>query len=254
MDFNRVVEIVKGADRIIFDEKALHQTITKGYMDYATGVDVGVQKYVTEELHKLYPDIQMKGEEGKKETLDYKKPMWILDPIDGTNNLIAHMNLSAVSLAYCVDGEILAGVIYNPFNKELFTAEKGKGAYLNGERIHVSDAPDISRCMVSFGTNPYERDKAAETFDSVRKIFLKCIDVRRLGTASIDMAYVACGKSGAFYEQNLKPWDYAAGVIVVQEAGGTVTDMKGEKILFDRPCSVLADNGKVHAEMLELLK
>jgi len=254
MDFQETIELVRSTDSIIFNEDALQRTHEKGEFDYATDIDVGVQKYLKEKLKEMCPEAGMLGEEGKHTEPDLSKPLWILDPVDGTTNLMFHMQLSAVSLAYCENGEITAGIVYNPFMKELFTAQKGGGAFLNGKPVRVNKAADMAHSVIGVGTNPYYRELADSSFERIKRVFLKCMDIRRLGAASLDMCYTACGRQNAFFEMKLKPWDYSAGLLIVEEAGGKVTDANGDSIRTGSDSSVLASNGTIHEEMVEVLR
>lgn len=253
IDYRKIVGIVLEASRFFFDEAALHHTIEKHYQDYATAVDIGVQKYVKEELQKIAPEVQFLGEEGEKSELDPDKPTWILDPVDGTNNLMFHMQISMISLAYAVGGKVQFGVVYNPFMKELFVAERGKGATMNGRPIHVNEIPDLAHAIVDFSPAPSVRDKSDEMFSCIRRVFDRCMDLRRLGTASLELCYVACGRLPAYFEYILHPWDYAAGLLVVEEAGGKVTTFDGGEVQLTGVSQIVATNGKVHGELLQAI-
>jgi len=225
-------------------ERALHVK-EKGAADFVTQVDVAVQEYVKQRLKERYPQIQFMGEEQDNSQVDFKQPVWILDPVDGTTNLVHDYRCSALSLALW-DGTCLRlGIVYQPYTEELFCAEKGKGARLNGAPIHVSETRSLARSLVSIGTSPYRHELAEENFRLFKEVFLKCSDIRRLGSAAVDLAYVACGRTDAFLEKNLKPWDFAAGVLLVEEAGGTVTDYSGKVICPTVPSDLVAGNGTI---------
>lgn len=225
-------------------ERALHVR-EKGLADFVTQVDVQVQEYVKQRLKECCPDIQFMGEEQDNSQVDFSGPVWILDPVDGTTNLVHDYRCSALSLALW-DGEGLRiGIVYQPYTEELFFAEKGKGAYLNGDRIHVSDVKTLEGSLVSIGTSPYHHELAEENFKLFKEVFLRCSDIRRLGSAAVDLAYVACGRTDAFFERNLKLWDFAAGILLVEEAGGAVTDFQGMPIHPAAPSDVVAGNGTV---------
>ncbi len=253
MNFQNVIELVKSTKDIVFNEEQMSEIITKGYADFVTGVDLAVQNYLCKKLAQMYPDTQFMGEEGEKNELDMTGKIWILDPIDGTSNLIHNMNLSAVSLALVENCTPVFGVVYNPFTDEIFTAERGKGAYCNGERIHVSDVKTLKESFVSVGTSPYNDDLRRKSVKVIRNLLDNCIDIRRLGSAAIDLCYLACGKFDCFYEEILRPWDYAAGMLVVEEAGGRVTGLCGEMLPFDKSSGVLASNRFTHNELIEIV-
>ena len=190
----------------------------------------------------------------EQENPDYSgKPAWILDPIDGTTNLIHDYRMSAVSLAFYDGREVVFGAVYNPFTEELFTAEKGKGAFLNGKLIRCTETQAIGSCLAAIGTAPYYKEEAAQNFERFQKVFLACQDIRRSGSAALDLCYVACGRIDAYFERHLKPWDYAAGLLLVWEAGGCVTDWQGKALDVTRRNDVLATNGRVHEWFLEAL-
>lgn len=254
ISFEEVIKIVKHAARLFADEAAVRNMKLKMKADFVTEVDTAVQAEITEALQKLYPEVQLLGEEKDNSEIDFEKPVWILDPVDGTMNLVHHYRGSSISLAYAQGGEILAGIVYNPYLDELFFAEKNKGAFLNGAPIHVTDAPTLEDSLVSMGTNTKHRELADQTFRQFKEIFLRCHDLRRIGSAAIDLCYVACGRAEAYVEGELFPWDYAASVRIVEEAGGKVTTFSGETPALDRAQSILATNGHIHEEIRELLK
>lgn len=252
MELKEIIEIVKATKGIVTDRQAAHKVTEKGLADYVTQVDMGVQEFVRKKLMEVTPDIQFMAEESKDKHFNEEKRAWILDPIDGTTNLIHDYKQSAVSLGLFDGGEIVMGVVYNPFTEELFYGEKGKGAYLNGARLFVQKTEDLGHCLVSVGTSPYDKEAlAAKNFELFQRIFMKCEDIRRGGAASLDLCYVAAGRTDAYFERNLKPWDYAAGSVILKEAGGKVTTFTGEALVFQKPCDVLATNGCIHDRMLK---
>ena len=177
--------------------------------------------------------------------IDRKGSIWILDPVDGTTNLIHDFQHSTISLAYAKGGKILFGVVYDPFHEECFTAELGKGAFLNGKPIQVSKKEQLGDCLTAIGTSPGCREHADENFARMRRIYDQCQDIRRIGSAALELSYVACGRLDGFYEENLKIWDYAAGSLLVTEAGGT-TVIEGPDTMACTP--------KIREEFQKLLK
>ena len=250
VDFQVVVELVRQTRPLILNENNAHQVTVKGLADYVTQVDFSVQKHLTEELARLYPEIQFLGEEGQKHALDWTRPVWILDPVDGTTNLIHDFQESCVSLGLWDGQALVFGCVYNPFHEELFTAVKGQGAYLNGQKITVSDRPDLRHSLIMVGTSPYEKDRANEVFDKMKRLFVASEDIRRSGSAAIDLCTVACGRADGFFEYNLKPWDYAASAAIIAEAGGSVTALDGNPIFPGENAVVVASNGRIQAELL----
>ena len=198
----------------------------EGHANFVTNIDREVEDYLQSQLLALVPGSKMIGEEQENESLS-DNPTWIVDPVDGTTNLIHDYRLSAVSIARCNNKRPIAGLVFQPYTPELFYAERGCGAFLNEEPIHVADMP-FSRSLVGFGTAPYYEEMFAGSMALARAYLHACADIRRSGSAAVDLAYVACGRLDVFVELRLKPWDYAAGSLLVQEAGG-VFDMPFEK-------------------------
>lgn len=253
VETEKIIEIVKRTKPFFLDREAAKDIRVKGLADYATQVDVGVQKFLAEELGKLYPDIGFLGEESYAGEA-VSGSMWIVDPVDGTTNLIHHYRQSVVSVALASEGEIVLGLIYHPYTEELYWAKAGKGAYKNGAPIHVSPVKELSHSLVSVGTSPYYHEYAAKNFAAIEKIFLQCEDIRRSGSAAFDLAHVAEGSSEAYFERNLKIWDYAAGLLLIREAGGSVTDYEGNQIrLTSTVNNVVADNGHLGEEIRRII-
>lgn len=175
-------------------------------------------------------------------------------PVDGTTNLIHAFRHSAISLALAWEGTVLLGIIYDPYADELFTARSGGGAFCNGKPIRVSSTRSLTDSLCSVGTNPGHREAAELAFHRMRTIYARCHDIRRIGAASIELCYVACGRLDCYLEHGLKPWDYAAGKLLVEEAGGQVTAFRGEKVSLSLSgCDILASNGAIHRELMPLL-
>lgn len=254
IDINKLIELVKSTKSLIVNEDVENDYDEKGKADYVTRVDVNVQNYLKENLLNLYPQIQFMGEEKDNSDIDLESPLWVLDPIDGTTNLIHHYMMSAVSLGLMIDKKPFCGVVYNPFTDELFSAVKNEGAYLNGKQIFVNNANSLEKCLVSIGTSPYEKYRAEENFVIFKNIFIKAQDIRRSGSAALDLCYAAAGRLGGYLERGLKPWDYTAGSIIVQEAGGKVTNWENEEIEFGTYSDIISSNTKVHSELIFLTK
>ena len=214
----RIIELVKQAKPLILQEMTHEKVTEKGAADYVTNVDVAVQNYLKEALEKEFPEIRLIAEEKENLGLNSRKSYWILDPIDGTTNLIRDYHLSAVSLGLYENGEITFGVVYNPFTEELFYGAKGEGAYLNGTPIHVSNQPEFKDAVVSFGSSPYEKNRAKELFPVFYNIFMNCADFRRTGSAALD--------SGA--------------TVILREAGGVITDWENKEPPYLENSDILA--------------
>lgn len=252
MELQEIIALVKETKAFVGNRERAEQVKTKGQADYVTQVDTDIQSFLARELESRFPAIQFLGEEEGLHAMS-GDTYWILDPIDGTTNLIHDYQHSVVSLGLYEKGEITLGVVYDPFREDVYHAQKGKGSFLNGRPIHVSAADCLRETIISIGTSPYDRELADANFQRIRRVFDRAQDIRRTGTAALDLAYVACGRTGGFFEPRLSPWDFAAGMLLVQEAGGKVTDFEGEPLGFLKRGSVVASNGKIHEELRGLL-
>ena len=231
-----------------------HQVRYKGEIDLVTEADVAAEKTIVEILQKNHPEIAIMAEESHSVySGPPEEPVWIIDPLDGTTNFAHGFPWFATSIAYAEKGESLVGVIYAPMLDELFCACKGCGAWLNGSEIAVSTEDDFLRSLLATGF-PYDvREKSEPVINALTKVLTRCQGVRRAGAAALDLAYTACGRLDGFWEIQLKPWDTAAGLLLVQEAGGTVTDFKGDKYSPFIP-EIAASNSHIHAPLCDLLQ
>lgn len=251
--FTQVTQAVIRAGRLFADRDRAGKVKEKGRTDFVTAVDLAVQEQLKADLAILAPDVQLMGEEKDNSGLDLTKRVWVLDPVDGTTNLVHDFHNSAVSLALAEGGQVTMGMVYNPYTQELFSARLGRGAFCNGQPIRVSPARTLAESLCSVGTNPSRRDQADQTFAWMRAVYDRCHDVRRVGAASIELCYVACGRLEGYVEQGLKPWDYAAAMLIIQEAGGVLTDEKGSPLSPFSGGAVIASNGHIQEELLTLL-
>lgn len=252
MDFEKVKKIVLEAGDFLKNREAVEHVTVKGVADYVTEVDKQVQNYIQKALGELYSDIQFLGEEKNNDNIDLFGQTWVLDPVDGTTNLIHDYKRSCISLALVHHKQIMMGIVYQPYMKELYFAEKGKGAYLNGKRISVSNAKTMAESLFSVGTNPYEKKEFGEKiFQSIYKVYMDSQDIRRSGSAALDLAETAAGRIDGFFEAKLNIWDYAAGQLLVEEAGGTVTDFKGNALSCAMKSSLVCGNQAVHKLLVE---
>ncbi len=234
------------------------ETEYKGDVDLVTVADRTVEKLIRSRLGEAFPEHGIYGEEGTRERMDGEF-RWYVDPLDGTTNF-AHgfpqfcvsMGLERRSpgLGLDQDGTLEAAVIYDPMRNELFTAERGRGARLNGKPMRVSRIPELAESLLSTGF-PSRKRHASPNVHFYQEFTLRSHGVRRAGSAALDMAYVACGRLEAFWEFNLSPWDTAAGILLVEEAGGRVTDFAGNHFRLDSR-EILASNGLIHAELVDL--
>ncbi len=245
IEIDKVKEIISESGKLFQDREAARHTKEKGIADYVTEVDVAVQRFIYERLQEAYPAVQFMGEEKCNDEIDRDGLVWVLDPVDGTTNLIHDYRNSAVSLALMDNRKTVMGIVYNPYANEMFWAEEGKGSYLNGKPIRVSSAETMGESLISIGTSPYYKEMAAENFPVFLSVFMDCQDFRRTGSAALDLANVACGRIEGYFERGLKLWDFAAGMLLVREAGGLVLDYAGKEAGTGYMSDILAGNGKI---------
>ena len=250
---DRLIAVVRRAGDMIRDAHDIEKDTREknGAADLVTKYDVAVQAFLQKELLALVPEADFLGEEGEHETLD-KPWVFVVDPIDGTTNFVRHMHHSNIAVALVHEGCVAYGVVYNPFTEEMFAARRGGGAFLNGRPIHVSDR-DMSHAITMCGSTIYDRRFTDRSFSLMRRLYDLGLDFRRFGSAELDVCYVACGRAEVFFECRLSPWDYAAGSLILTEAGGKITRLDGSPIDPYRGGSVWATNGVCHP-VLELLK
>jgi myo-inositol-1(or 4)-monophosphatase len=224
----------------------------KGAIDLVTEVDVEVERMFRALVSDRFPDHQVLAEEMGGQAGAPEGPCWIFDPIDGTTNFTHGLPIFCASLALEIGGVAEVAAIYDPTRKELFTAERGGGAYLNGRPLRVSSAERLVDAMLVTGF-PYDVHSRIEEIVGLFAQFVgRARAVRRLGSAAIDLCYIAAGRMDAFWERDLKPWDIAAGALIVAEAGGRITNMDG-KPFASRGRDVLATNGLLHDDMLGVI-
>jgi len=241
--------------RPLMDDRSADRSITvKGKNDFVTAADFAVQRALERGLRDLCPAFAVMGEESARHEIDPNIPTWVIDPIDGTSNFIHRCAFSAVSVGLVLGGESLLGVVFNPYLDELFTAVKGCGAACNGQPIAVSDLDCFDTALVGIGTMPYNKDKTGDAFRLWRALFHAGNDIRRSGSAALDVCYVAAGRLDVFAEPSLGSWDFAASSVILREAGGTLTDWYDHcPILDGRRHSVAASNGKLHRELMNII-
>jgi myo-inositol-1(or 4)-monophosphatase len=223
----------------------------KGAIDLVTEADTESEIAIIDTIKNVFADHTILAEESGLSTGDADH-QWIIDPLDGTTNFAHQIGLFSISIAFALKGETVFGLVLNPLTRELFTAVKDKGASLNGRQIVVSIVTTVSDSFLVTGF-PYN---LRDHFDPLLTRFSKCLKVsqgvRRLGSAAIDLCFLACGRFDGFWEQNLRPWDTAAGELIAREAGAIVTDFSNKPFTNDNK-EILATNGKIHKEMLSLL-
>ena len=226
----------------------------KGTIDLVTDVDVEVERMFRALVAERFPDHAVLAEElGEGDPASSGSHVWVFDPIDGTTNYSHGLPIFCASLALEIDGEPVVGAVYDPTRRELFTAERGVGAFLNGRRLRVSGADGLVDAMLVTGFPYNVHDRVDEIVGLFGRFVGQARAVRRLGSAAIDLCYIAAGRMDGFWERNLQPWDTAAGVLIVREAGGTITGMDGSRYSSRLP-HLLATNGRIHGDMLATIR
>jgi len=252
---NKMVNICREAGSIILEHFYTHSKVEKkGRIDLVTDVDRMVEKFTISELSRDFPEVRIIAEESSTELVTCEDPVFYLDPIDGTTNFVHGFPFVAVSLGYYEQGSGKHGVVYNPVLDELFTASKGQGAFCNGMKINVSKSEKLINSLIATGF-PYsvvEKNGNLKLFERFRNVVENSRGIRRAGSASLDLCYTAKGVFDGYYESGLKPWDVAAGIVILEEAGGCISGINGQNFTFDNDW-IVASNSMMHDQMLEIL-
>ena len=253
---DKITKVIKEAGNIIINAGNIFENIEskQGDDNFVTLYDKKVQEFLFDELQKLFPDAEFIGEEDIDEKSQVKVTsnlQFIIDPIDGTTNFIFGYQHSAISVALMKNGEVIEGYVYNPFLDEMFSAIKGQGSYLNDKKIKVEDR-SIKDGLACFGTAPYYSEYIDKTMIMVRKLLENSLDIRRSGSAALDICYVACNKVSIFAEYVLAPWDHAAAALILKEAGGTITNIDKKPLPYQGNTSVMAGNPISYEEFFKL--
>ena len=251
--------MIRAADRAArglkrdFGEVENLQVSRKGPADFVSAADLKAEKILRDELHKARPDYAFLMEEsGARSGSSESNRCWIVDPLDGTTNFLHGLPHFAISIGLTEGDQVIAGVVYDPIKEDLFYAEKGVGAYLNDRRMRVSGRERLDEALLATGI-PFKGRGGEEQFSlELDQVMRETAGVRRWGTASLDLAYVAAGRYDGFWERDLSPWDVAAGILLVREAGGYVTAIDGGKVRLEGR-SFLAANDRIHGKLLSLL-
>ena len=238
--------------RELFEHRNQLQVLKKAGNDLVTDADTRVEQQILAALRKSFPEDGILAEEsgGKRRTTGR---YWIVDPIDGTTNFIHGIPYFALSIALAEQDHLLAGVVYNPITDELFAAERGRGAFLNSHRIRATGNASMERALLATGFPHNNKENLARYLDSFREIFTACRGVRRQGSAALDLCHTAAGRYDGFWETGLSPWDIAAGALILQEAGGLITDLSG-KGNFLTSGEVVAGGPKIQRQLLRRLQ
>lgn len=242
----RVIDIVKEASKLMMMDFVVEQKGNES--NYVTSADVNVQHYLEEHLVSLISGSVFLGEEEEKKASD-SEYVWVVDPIDGTSNFVRRLNASVISVGLVKEGIPYIGVIYDPYRDEMYAAERGKGAYMNGEPICVSNR-DFRHAHLCAAASIYNKDYAKPCFNIIQRVFFESDDFRRFGAAALEMAYLAAGHVELYFEMRLFPWDMAAAVVLIEEAGGYVEILHEEGLPLDRPAGIIAANSKENLDKL----
>jgi len=253
---NVMMQAARKAGRTLkrdFGEVEKLQVSLKGPADFVTAADRRAEEILHQELTKARPGYGFLGEEGGTREGADKTHTWIVDPLDGTSNFLHGIPQFAISVALRREGTVVAGVVYNPANDELFTAERGKGAFLNDQRVRVAERRRLIDAVVACGLPHHGRGDLELFRHEFTAVQDKVAGLRRFGAATLDLAWVAAGRFDAFWERDLSPWDMAAGLLLVREAGGFITDLDGGDAMLTKG-HILAGNETMHRELLRLLR
>ena len=254
-NINVMVKACRKASKTLirdFGEIENLQVSIKGPGDFVTASDKKVEKILIDELQKARPNYSILSEEVGEINND-EAFKWIIDPIDGTANFLHGIPHFAISVGLEHDKEIICGIIYDPIKDEMFVAEKGNGSYLNNQRMRVSSRSKLKDCIIFTGGPKRESKDINLALEEYKNFSSKVlIPIRKLGSASLDIAYVAAGRCDGFFQRNLNYWDIAAGIVIVKEAGGFVTDFNGENEYIKNK-TILVTNAKINKEMVEVL-
>lgn len=246
------VDLARKSGALLKDKfSQTHQIHYKGEINIVTEADKMSENLIIEAINRSFPDHGILSEESPAIT-GTGKLRWIIDPLDGTTNYAHGYPVYCVSIALENEGEVILGVVYDPMREDMFVAARGEGAYLNGQKLSVSSIDNITRSLLATGF-PYDiRESKENNLDYFNAMAVNVQAIRRAGAAALDLAYLAAGRFDGFWELKLKPWDTAAGVLLVEEAGGIVSDIAGSKWHLQSP-SILASNGLIHEQMIKVL-
>ena len=249
---NALEAILRKAGEEIIMPAHFHVEQKGGHANFVTDMDKHLQDELMEALYGLCPSAEFFCEEKENQPLT-DRPTWVIDPIDGTTNFIHGYGMSAISCALLENREPVLGCVYHPYLRETYSAEKGKGAFLNNRPMRVSENP-MERALVGFGTSPYQTELGEASLNAALAFLRRCADIRRGGSAALDLAYVACGRQDIFFELNLQPWDVAAGSLLVREAGGIFTMPLQTETDYNIHTTMFASNALCAEEALDVLK
>lgn len=246
--------VIRTAGVVLRNAHANEQDISNkaGIANFVTKYDVMIQEMLEAGFREVLPEAEFLGEEGEKSQNSWEGYTFIIDPIDGTTNFIFDYHHSCISVGLAWKKEMVMAFIYNPYREEMYFAEKGKGAWLNDRPLkNISQA--LSEGIATFGCARYNSESTERIFAVAKELYLRSLCVRECGSAALDLAAIAAGRNCIYVEMRLQPWDYAAASLVIEEAGGKITQCDGTPITIDEPCSILAGTSKSWEEGKEIL-
>ena len=253
---NVMVQAVRKAGRGLtrdFGEVEHLQVSMKGPGDFVSAADKRAEQVLYEELKKARPNFGFLMEERGEVAGDDEQHRWVVDPLDGTTNFLHSIPIFSISVALEKNGVPVAGVVFNPATDELYTAERGAGAFVNDRRLRVSARREMADCVIGTGVPHLGRGNHPRYLNELRQVMANCAGIRRLGSAALDLCYVAAGKLDGFWEDDLHPWDTSAGWLMIKEAGGFVSDKAGKEDMHASR-TLVAGNEAIHAQLLTTLK
>ena len=249
---NELDSLLRAAGRMMLDYQS-PKGFSKGHhADFVTEADIAVQSYLVDALQRAYPRAKFLAEEEDRHVLT-DALTFIIDPIDGTTNYFRRRRCSMISIGAVENKLPVFGGLYDPYTGEMYLAERGKGATCNGERIRVSDT-SLDKALIGFGSAPYYEELFSLTGRTVSTLLPKIADVRRTGSACRELCDVARGISDGHFEWRLQPWDYCAGTLLIEEAGGRCGDIRGGSVVYDRPMAHMAANARIFDNLREVLQ
>jgi len=250
---NKLIEIIKEAGEILKEGFYTKKDVTfKAKKDLVTKYDVGIENFLKEKFLKEFSDFNIIAEESDNSKIEFNNSI-IIDPIDGTTNFVNGVPHTAISVGVYKDKKPYIGIVYNPILNELYEAKIGEGAFLNGKRLTVSAENDFQKALISTGfpyTSGTNEDDLNDVIKKIKDILPLCQDIRRLGSASIDLCMVARGTYEGYYEMNLKAWDVSAGILILTEAGGKVSSVDGSEYKLFEDKYIVATNSEIHDSLI----
>jgi len=253
----KLINIIKEAGEILKEGYFSQKDVSfKAKKDLVTKYDVGIENFLKENFLKEFLDFTVIAEESDNTNIEFNNSI-IIDPIDGTTNFVNNVPHTCISVGVYKDKKPYIAIVYNPILDELYEAQVGEGAYLNGEKIQVSEENDFQKSLISTGfpyTSGTNEDDLNDVINKIKYILPRCQDIRRLGSAALDLCYVARGTYEGYYEMNLKAWDVSAGLLILQEAGGKISSLDGSEYRLFEDKYIVATNGLIHQKLVDNLE